>query len=98
MVTCSLSSEAFQQRLADWSEVTSKGTTRHLDDGRIVTTYPRNAHLLERLRALIAAEAECCSFLDFEVTERANEIVVELRIPDGAADDLVSVFDGRVVP
>ncbi|HXF32830.1 MAG TPA: hypothetical protein VN522_15060 [Solirubrobacterales bacterium] len=43
---------------------------------------PENEH---RLRSIVAAEAECCPFLDLALTERDGELVLRIG---GAADAL----------
>jgi hypothetical protein len=48
----------------------------------IVAVYPNDAQLLDRLRELIAAEAECCSFLRFSVEETPDATLTELRLPE----------------
>lgn len=78
-VACSLEARELIERIEAWQQVVSHATGHEVEDDRVVTTYPQNAQLLDRLRGLIAAEAECCSFLDFSVHERRGSIVTELR-------------------
>lgn len=81
-LACSLGGDELIERLGQWAHVASQATSRHVEKGRIVSTYPADEDLLRRLRELIAAEAECCSFMKFEVTEGPDGVVVELRVPD----------------
>jgi len=75
-----------------------RATSRGVDGDRVVAVYPNDAHLLGRLRELIAAEAECCSFLLFDVEETPDAIVTELRLPEGMPDPVrtrvVALFAG----
>jgi hypothetical protein len=93
-LACTLEAAELGDRLRAWSEVLPRASTRRTEDGRVVATYPKDAELLSRLRELIAAEANCCSFLDFRLEERPDAIVVELRLPDGVPASLAGVFGG----
>jgi hypothetical protein len=57
-------------------------------EGGIVSTYPQDQEVLDQLRRLIAAEAECCAFMRFNVQEGADEVVVELRVPEDMSEAL----------
>jgi hypothetical protein len=95
-LACSLEGAELGDRLRAWSEVVARATTRRTEEGRVVATYPKDAQLLDRLRELIAAEADCCSFLDFRLEERPDAIVIELRLPDDVPASIAGVFGGCV--
>lgn len=84
MIACTLEGAGFEERAAAWREVASRATARSLEQGRVVATYPADPELLGRVRALIAAEASCCSFFRFELREGREEFVIDLRYPDEA--------------
>jgi hypothetical protein len=49
----------------------------------------------ERLAAIVAAEAECCAFLDIDLREEAEVIELAITAPAGAEpvlDELVAAF------
>jgi hypothetical protein len=81
-LTCSLDGTELTTRLDAWQEVVARATSRGVEDGRVVAVYPKDAQILARLRELIAAEAECCSFLHFSLEETPDAIVTELRLPE----------------
>lgn len=83
---CSLDGTELAQRLDAWRQVLARATTRRVEDGRVVVSYPNEPQLRERLRELIALEGECCSFLRFDVEERPEAIVTELRLPEELED------------
>ena len=85
-LACSLDDTELAARLDAWGQVVVRATTRRVEDGRIVAAYPNDPELRDRLRELIALERECCSFLRFDVEERPDVIVTELRFPAGLAD------------
>jgi hypothetical protein len=87
-LACSLSGPELMERMRQWGHVVSQATSRHVEEGRIVSTYPPEQQLLQQLRKLIAAEAECCSFMRFNVEEGPDEVVVELRVPEEMSEAL----------
>jgi hypothetical protein len=49
----------------------------------------------ERLEGIIAAEAQCCSFLRFDLSEQGGELRLSVTGPEGAepvTSDLVNAF------
>jgi hypothetical protein len=87
---CSLDGADLLDRVEAWREVVARAARHDVEDGRVVAVYPRDAQLLGRLRELVAAEAECCSFLRFDVEETRDAIVTELRLPEGMPDSVRS--------
>ena len=80
-LACSLDGPELLERLAAWKQLSSHALTRRLEPGLVVTTYPRDEAVLRELRELVAAEAKCCSFLQFEIEEGRDLVTVELRAP-----------------
>ena len=91
--TCALDPREMSERVAAWREVAAQATARDVQEGRIVAVYPPDPGLRARIDALIAAEAECCSFLKFKVSENEVGTVVELVFPPDA-----SVFVETMLP
>jgi hypothetical protein len=85
---CSLDGPDLLDRIEAWREVVARATRHGVEDGRVVAVYPKDAQLLGRLRELVAAEAKCCSFLRFDVEEKPDAIVTELRLPEGMPDSV----------
>jgi hypothetical protein len=81
-LACSLDGMELTARIDAWREVMGRATTRRVEDGRVVATYPNEPQLRDRLRELIALEGECCSFLRFDLRERPDAIVTELHVPE----------------
>lgn len=79
--SCSLDLSDLSRRLDAWRRVAAQGRTVEVTDDRVVAVYPRREALLADLRALVDAEAECCSFLTFTIEERGDDIVSELSYP-----------------
>ena len=95
---CSLQGPDLVDRIDAWREVVARATSRGVENDRVVAVYPKDPQLLSRLRELVAAEAECCSFLLFDVEETPDAIVTELRLPEGMPDSVrsrvVALFAG----
>ncbi len=52
----------------------------------------------ERVDAIVAAESECCAFLDFEVEHGDEATVLTISAPNGGAEmvhELVAALAGR---
>jgi hypothetical protein len=97
-IACSLGARDLQQRLAEMAKVGAASLIdRAVDDGRHVLRFRADATTRARLDAIVAAEADCCSFLDLSLVEDAGELVLTIRAPDEAqavADDLALAFLG----
>jgi hypothetical protein len=91
-LTCSLSGPKLVERIREWGQVASHATSRHEEKSRIVSTYPPDQQLLQRLRKLIAAEAECCPFMKFNVEEGPDQVEVELRVLDDMSEALAAML------
>jgi hypothetical protein len=87
-LACRLDGAELIDRIEAWREVAQRATSRGVEDDRVVAVYPNDAHLLDRLRELIAAEAECCSFLNFSLEQTPDAILTELRLPEGLPDSM----------
>jgi hypothetical protein len=95
-LVCRLEGPDLVDRIEAWREVVQRARARAVEGDRVVAVYPNDAQLLTRLRELIAAEAECCSFLRFDVDETPDAILTELRlpadVPDSTRTQIVALF------
>lgn len=80
---CSLTPEGLIRRANEWRELGKHSLSRTVEGGVVVSTYPPDPEVAQRLDELIAAEAECCTFLSFEVRPSPEGIEVSLRYPPG---------------
>lgn len=87
-LACTLSGPELVERIQEWASVASHAKSRHVEEGRVVSVYPSDPRLLERMQELIAAEAECCPFLHFDIQQEAEEMIVELRVPKDMTEAL----------
>ena len=66
--------------------------------GRAVLTFRPDAEIRERVDAIVAAESECCAFLDFRVEHGIEATVLTISAPNGGAEvvnELAAAFARR---
>ncbi len=90
--SCDLPQAAFGDRIAAWKDLGRAALDRTVADGRIVTTYPKDAGIRHRLTHLIEAEARCCPFLVFDVRETTDTLEVEVSYPPEFAEVISAVL------
>ena len=91
---CTLSAADVSARVAEMKRL---GQDALLSvDGAGTLRFRGDTETRARLEAIVAAEAECCPFLDMELREDAGALVLEIRAPQEAEPvvaDLVSAFE-----
>jgi hypothetical protein len=91
-IACSLGPHELAGRADEWralGESALIGAAR--TEAAAVQRYRRAPEVEARLRELVALEAECCPFLDFERAEEGDEIVLKVSGPPEAAG-MVDLF------
>lgn len=92
-IACTLSPADYQQRTNELTALAARALhSRHqTDDGlRLVfSDSPENEH---DLRAAIAAEANCCAFLQLDLTRTAHGLVLEITGPQDAHGVIAELF------
>jgi hypothetical protein len=95
-IACTLDAGQLEGRLAEM-EAVGRTSLRGVERG------PRRARLRfasagtvhERLAAIVEAESRCCAFMEFELRETTDEIVMTISAPEGAEpvlEDFVAAF------
>jgi hypothetical protein len=98
-IACTLDAGQLQDRLAEMSAV-GRSSLRAVEPGsrQAVLRFGPAGAVRERLAAIVQAESHCCAFMDFELRERADEIVLTISAPEGAEpvlSDLVAAFSSQ---
>ncbi len=97
-IACSLSADDLKQRLAAIAKIGEESLIdRATEDGRQVLRFRSDAGTRKRLGEIVAAEAECCSFLDLSLEERGRELILSVAAPQNGqavADELAAAFAG----
>jgi hypothetical protein len=98
-IACSLTSGDLQRRLDEIAKLGAESHVAHEAKGdRHLLRFRESAETRRRLEAIIAAEAQCCSFLDLSLTEDGDELVLSIAAPAGAqpiASQLAAAFRPR---
>jgi hypothetical protein len=84
-IACSLSHGDLQLRLDEIAKLGAEGLIAHQIEGnRHVLRFRKGAETRQRLEAIVASEAQCCSFLDLALTQDGDELVLSIVAPIGA--------------
>lgn len=94
-IACSLDAAGLGDRVDRWRALADRAliTAERTDEGAI-QRYRNQAGVEAELRDLIALEAECCPFLDFELAERDGEVELAIAGPPDAGE-MLDVFSAR---
>jgi hypothetical protein len=97
-VACSLDAGQLEDRLTAIEEVGARGLTSHtVEDGHHVLRFRRSRKARRQLEAIVAAEADCCSFLDLSLRDDGKDLVLSIAAPEHArelGDQLAHSFGG----
>jgi hypothetical protein len=95
-IACSLGAGDLNDRLAAMAEVGANGLiSRERDGDRHLLRFGADPGLLARLEEIVAAEQDCCSFLDLSLTEGPGGLLLSIGSSgDGQviADELAAAF------
>lgn len=97
-IACSLGSGALEQRLAAIAEIGADSlVSREIKGDQHLLRFRSDDGTRRRLEGIVAAEAECCSFLDLSLTEEGGKLVLSIAAPEAGqsvADELAGMFAG----
>jgi MerR family transcriptional regulator, copper efflux regulator len=97
-IACSLGASDLRRRLDKIAALGRESLIAgEAGDGTHVLRFRDDEETRRRLAEIVAAEAECCPFLDLEVSEREGELVLTLSAPEDGralADELAAAFVG----
>jgi hypothetical protein len=98
-IACSLSATDLRAR---GEELRALGGDGLLDateeEGRAVLRFRPGLSIRKRVEAVVAAESECCAFLDFRVEHGEEATVLTISAPNGGAEmahELAAALAGR---
>lgn len=93
-IACTLSSDQLERRITDVSALGRRALrAREPIPGGVRLVFDPAAEIEEELRALIAAEAECCAFLRMELRATAAGLRLDVTGPDEARPLIDGLFD-----
>jgi hypothetical protein len=95
-IACTLGAGDLERRLAAIAEIGAESLIgRETDGGRHLLRFRADAKTRRRLEQIVAAEAECCSFLDLTLKERDAELALTIGAAgegQAVADELAAAF------
>jgi len=93
-IACTLGAGDYKQRLASIGTLNQEALLSHSrHDLNLLLIYTVDA--AHRVRQMVREEQECCSFLNFDLDQGAEEIQLTITLPERAreaADDIFGQF------
>ncbi len=90
-IACSLNVAELRGRLAEMAGIGADALLGEADGGAL--RFRNEPGILARLKAVIAAESECCAFLRFELRTGGGELELEMLAPEGAERVVEALVD-----
>jgi hypothetical protein len=99
-VACALDAGQLKERLAAIEEVGARGlTSRTVEGNRHILRFRGSRKTRRQLEAIIAGEADCCSFLDLSLRKDGKDLVLSIAAPEHAkelGDQLADSFESDI--
>lgn len=90
-IACTLGADDFKGRVADIRDLARRSLRQsHREPLTLHLTYDSDA--LAEVRDLVAKEADCCAFLDFNLRHDAAAVHLAITAPPSAADAADELF------
>lgn len=84
-IACTLDFQDIAQRLARVRQLAQRSLLRHrLEGNTLHLAYQAGAG--DEVRAIVELERVCCAFLDFNVAQSKDEIVLSIQVPEDAGE------------
>jgi hypothetical protein len=102
-IVCALGASDMQRRLESIATLGVESLiASETGDGTHILRFRSDEETRRGLTAIVAAEAECCSFLEIELSEHRGELVLTIAAPQEGqpvADGLAAAFaEGGSIP
>lgn len=98
-IACTLSATDLAARGAELRALGGEGLVDVTQEAsRAVLRFRPDPGIRERVEAIVAAESECCAFLDFRVEHGDAATVLTISAPNGGAEmvhELAAMLAGR---
>lgn len=96
-IACTLDTGAFKDRITWIADLNARSlTSSQRNDLTLTLEYRPSAR--DDVRELVRGERACCAFLDFDLAERADKLILTIIAPEtarAAADMLFEQFEGK---
>jgi hypothetical protein len=98
-IACTLSATDLTARGEELRALGGDGLVDATEEpARAVLRFRPDPAIRERVEAIVAAESECCAFLDFVLEHDADATVLTISAPNGGAEmvhELAAALAGR---
>lgn len=93
-IACSLSATDLTRRLAEFAELGGQALLdARTDRTQAVLRFAAGVGVRERVAALVAAESQCCAFIEMRVSDAPDAVVLAMNAPAGAELVLAEIVD-----
>jgi hypothetical protein len=83
-IACTLGTSQLRQRLDEIAALGAESLLGHeLEDGAHTLRFRRDDRTRHQLEEIVAAEAQCCSFLDLSVDEHDGNLTLTIASTEG---------------
>jgi hypothetical protein len=90
-IACTLMPGNLRERLASIQTLTNEALMGYSRDGlELALRYAPEA--VEQVRAMVVGEQHCCAFLNFDVRQQSDAILVTITAPENARDAADELF------
>ena len=90
-IACTLSGRSREERIASIGRLARDALRGQERDGLTLRLqYSREA--AERVRAIVCQEQVCCAFLEFDLQQGSDDLLLTIRAPEAARDVANEVF------
>lgn len=87
-----LSGGDFRDRLAWIRELTRDALLGYSRAG-LTLSLRYNSAALPRVQEMVSKEKTCCSFLQFEICHAADEVILTIKAPEDARENVETLFE-----
>ena len=98
-IACTLSATDLRARSEQLRALGGDGLLHASEaEGRAVLRFRPDTSVRKRVEAVVAAESECCAFLDFQLEHGEDATVLTISAPNGGAEmvhELAAALAGR---
>lgn len=90
---CTLGPEQLVDRRAAWGEVAAALVDRVRTENGFRARFRRSPGISDALRALVAAERDCCGWASWALSDEGNSVVLDVTGPPERIGALVAAFE-----
>jgi hypothetical protein len=98
-IACSLTATELPKRLAEMADLGQAALVEARTEATCAELrFAAGTGVRDRVDAVVAAESQCCAFLDMTVTDEPDTVVLTIKAPDDAElvlAELVDAFRGQ---